>query len=158
MKSVAALCVAAAACGAAPAAPDAATCALALGGNFDETASSPAFCPTVAAGELDFTLPSSVLGSPIDAAIDLGAAPASGTYSSETVARWRLIAARSVGVDGACVYSAGDEVTPHGSFTLALTAIDQMTAHGTLDAILWVHAVTGTDCGGGDTETVHVSF
>jgi hypothetical protein len=157
MKSIAFLATLAA-CGSAPAAPDAATCTLALAGNFDEASSAPADCPTVAGGELDFTLPSSAIGSPIAVAIELGAAPATGTYSSETIAHWRLVAARSVGVDGACVYSAGDEVTPHGSFTLVLTSIDASAAHGTLDAILWVHALDSTDCGAGDTETVHVSF
>ena len=44
---------------------------------------------------------------------------ATGEYSSETLATWHAVGARSIS-DGACVYSAGDQVTPHGSFTLTL--------------------------------------
>ncbi|HTJ43435.1 MAG TPA: hypothetical protein VL463_15125 [Kofleriaceae bacterium] len=154
-----ALLLALVACTQAPAAPPA-TCALMFGGNFSETTHAASSCPTLTDGKLAFTLESSTLGNPFAISIDLGPAPAAGTYSSETTSSWLAIAARSIGQDGACTYSAGVEVVPHGHFTLELTSIDASatTAHGTLDATLFVHAGNGTDCGAGDTESIHVEF
>ena len=167
---VLAACAACAACGAcgaspAPSCPDGGpcngACPAALAGNFDETTSAPANCATFAPpATLTFSLPSRALGNPIAISIDLGGAAAAGTYSSDTIATWSAIVARSIGDDGACVYSAGDQVVPHGSFTLALASIDPAAgvAHGALDVTMFVHAVEGTDCGAADTETVHVEF
>ena len=137
--------------------PDATTCVATFGDNFADTTSSPAACATVTGGTLTFAIDSQALGSTLAIAIELGAAPAIGTYSSETIATWSTAAARSID-DGGCVYTAGDQVIPHGSFTLSLAAIDAGTAHGTLEVIQAVHALQGTDCGASDRETVDVVF
>ena len=89
--------------------------------------------------------------------IDLGPTPTAGELSSETLASWHAVGAKSI-ADGACVYSAGDLVTPHGSFTLTLTAVDAPAAHGTLEIVTYLHAVDSTSCGASDTETLDLVF
>ena len=139
------------------------TCAASFAGNFADEASGSAVCaaldqlPGSADQLLDFAIDSRVLGAQVIISVDLGTAPSTGEYSSETLASWHAVGARSL-QDGACVYSAGDQVTPHGSFTLSLTAIDEAAAHGTLVVTQYVHAVDEVDCGDADIETVDVVF
>lgn len=132
-------------------------CTATFSGGFADTTSSPAVCPMLAEGQLVLAIDSRVLGAEADVVFELGASPALGRYSSQTLATWHAVEARSLG-GGACVYSAGDSVTPHGSFTLELTAIGDGTAHGVLDVVQYVHAVDGTDCGPADLEMLHVEL
>lgn len=129
-------------------------CPASFSGNFADGSTDAANCARLA-GALQFTVPSQVIGAPLMISLDLGDAPAAGPYSSETVAHWSAVQARSIG-NGACVYSAGDEVVPAGSFTLSLT--DPAAPHGTLAVELTVHAVDGTRCGAGDQEHVEIVF
>lgn len=141
--------VALAACGD-NAAPE---CTAEFGGNFTDRVRAASACPTFEGGVLAFAVDSSVLGAQALAEFELGDAAPPGLYSSQTVASWHFVEARSIG-DGACVYSAGDQVTPHGSFTLDLYALD----HGRLTVDQYVHAVDGTDCGASDLEHILVEF
>ena len=140
-----------------------ATCTATFAGGFVDTTSSGAACAQVgkASGSddvlLGFAIDSRVLGAQATISIDLGVAPATGSYSSETLATWHAVEARSIN-DGACVYSAGSVVTPIGSFQLALAAVDGDSAHGSLSIVQYVHAVDGANCGPSDTETVDVAF
>ncbi len=129
-------------------------CPVTFAGNFAESTLSAGNCPTLSAS-LDFAIDSPLLGAKVMIELDLGANPPAGNYSSETVTSWHAIGARSIG-DGACVYSAGDQSTPTGSFALSLTAVDP--AHGTLDVLQTVQALAGTDCGAASTETIAVVF
>jgi hypothetical protein len=136
---------------------DAAVCAGAcpatFSGNFTDHSSVATNCATFDPA-LSLSISSLVIGSPLTVSLDLGA-PTTGAYSSETVQAWSAVQSRSIG-DGACVYSAGDQVVPHGSFTLQLD--DTAAPHGTLVLELDVHAVDGTVCGAGDVENVSVVF
>jgi len=145
------VCLALAACG-----DNAASeCSTAFDGSFTDRVRAASACPTLDAGELAFAVDSHVLGAQAIASFTLGDAVTAGRYSSQTVTSWHFVEARSVG-DGACVYSAGDEVTPHGSFTLVLDGVDP--AHGTLEVTQYVHAVDGTDCGPADLEYIRADF
>jgi hypothetical protein len=159
------LLLALAACGSDPVAtPDATPCADAalcagacpavFSGNFAdhslEATNCATFDPTLA-----MSITSPLIGSPLAISLDLGPAPSPGPYSSEFVPTWSAVQARSIG-NGACVYSAGDQVVPLGSFTLNLS--DATTPHGTLELELTVHAVDGTVCGAGDLESVSIVF
>ena len=152
-----ALALACAACGdnLAPPAPDAATgCTAAFAGNFAETSTATANCPTLAAtGTLAFALASAVIGATFAISIDLGPATAPGTYTSATVEDWSATATHRIG-DGACEYSAGGSAVPTGSFALTLDA----GPHGTLMVTQYVLTVPGTDCGDPDTERITVTF
>jgi hypothetical protein len=141
-----------------------APCTVTFTGNFAEQQTSPAACPALdldPGGDqlLALDVPSSTLGADLTIAIDLGPRPTPGTFSPATVSSWRAIAARSI-ADGGCVYSAGDEAVPTGSFALTLTAVDAAagTLHGALDVAQTVKALEGTDCGDGDEEQVHLDF
>ncbi|HEY1548030.1 MAG TPA: hypothetical protein VGG28_09420 [Kofleriaceae bacterium] len=124
-------------------------CEASFSGNFAETSYSAANCPTLGS-DLAFAIPSSTLGS--DLAVSIAVA-GPGTYSSETVATWTAVAARSIG-DGGCVYSAGSDIVPTGSFTLELQGSD----HGTLNLVLYVHALQSSNCGLASNEAVEVVF
>jgi hypothetical protein len=150
-------------CGSGAALPDAAcgdaalcadACPATFSGNFADHSLAAANCARLDPA-LELSIASPVIGAPLAISLDLGAAPAAGPYSSETVAHWSAVQARSIG-DGACVYSAGDEVVPIGSFTLDLA--DPVGPHGTLAVELTVHAVDGTRCGAGDREHVEIVF
>jgi hypothetical protein len=159
-----ALAAACAACGDDAGAVDAgAGCAANFTGAYADYASSPATCAMLstdsASGDqlLEFSIDSHTLGAEVMIEIDLGAAPATGPYTSETLGTWHAVEADSR-ADGGCVYSAGSEVVPNGNFALTLTALDTATAHGTLDVLQYVHALEGTDCGANDNESIHVAF
>lgn len=147
----------------ADAAGDAAVaCTAQFSGNFAETSSSPVDCATVMAGSdvaLGFAIESTTLVATVQVAIDLGATPSAGVYSSDTVQTWSAMAFQSIG-NGGCEYSAGSSATPTGSFTLALDAIDAAagTAHGTLDLVQYVLTFPGTNCGSASTESLAVTF
>jgi hypothetical protein len=125
-------------------------CEASFTGNFAETSYSAANCPTLGS-DLAFAIPSTTIGSDLAVSIAIGGP---GTYSSETVATWTAIAARSIG-DGGCVYSAGSDIVPTGSFTLDLASA---SPHGTLDLVLYVHALQASDCGTASNEAVEVVF
>jgi hypothetical protein len=88
--------------------------------------------------------------------IDLGATPAVGTLSSETVMNWSATGVASG--TAACGYEGGNEAVPTGSFTLTITDATTTVAHGTLDMTLYVHAPPATDCGASETEDAHFTF
>jgi hypothetical protein len=148
-----------AACGSHAAAPpdappaDAAPipCTATFSGNFAESSTGPANCPT---GMLTFSIPTHALGAPLDVKIEL-ASPTAGAYSSETVATWSARAVQLIG-NGICLYSAGNAVVPQGSFTLELDSVDP--AHGTLAITQYVLVYPETDCGDADTELVRIVF
>ncbi|HEY0249925.1 MAG TPA: hypothetical protein VGC41_00275 [Kofleriaceae bacterium] len=146
-----------AACGGTPSvAIDAATgCTATLDGNVTEAITLPEVCPTSNDGALQFSIPSMVIGEPIGVQLAVGATE--GMFSSETVTDWSGIAIRKVAPDGACIYRAGSDAVPRGSFTLSLGT------QSTLDMTLAVLARTTdqgdqTDCGAGSTEHLHVEF
>jgi hypothetical protein len=138
-------------------------CSALFSGSYRETIASAGACATLssAAGSSDvllgFALDSQVLGAQVMISFDLGPAPTVGSYSSETVASWVAVGAQSIG-NGACVYSAGDQVVPTGSFTLTLTALSAKTAHGNATVAEYVHADDGTNCGPADTELIQLVF
>ncbi|HEX4455847.1 MAG TPA: hypothetical protein VH143_33535 [Kofleriaceae bacterium] len=135
---------------------DASTCGTAceasFAGNFAETSYRDANCPS-AGSALTFAIPSATIGGDLAVSIAVGGP---GTYSSETVAAWTAVAARSIG-DGGCVYSAGSDIVPTGSFTLDLQA-GGSAPHGTLDLVLFVHALQASDCGPASNEAIEVVF
>ena len=164
MRAIAVIVACAAGCGDNLPATDAGSaCTATFAGGFDDTVSSPGSCAQIAIMDgsvdrlLELAIDSPVLGAQVSISIDLGPAPVPGEYSSEVIATWHAVEARSF-LDGACVYSAGDQITPNGSFALALTAIEATSAHGVLDIVQYVHAVDGTNCGPSDTETIRVTF
>ena len=148
--------------------PDAAIeCGASLRGNTADEVRGPKACAEVAAGVAEsegdvvvrFALPSTALASTVGIEIDVGAAPATGTYTPATSPRWSALAIREVG-SGACTYIAGSMQTPPGTFTLTLDRIDPAArvAHGALTATLSVLAYLGSDCGDIGTETVDIRF
>jgi hypothetical protein len=138
-------------------------CTAIFGGGFTETDNTASVCPTLGSATgssdllLDFTIDSRVLGAQMLVSIDLGPTPTTGEFSSETITSWHAVGARSIG-NGGCVYSAGDQVVPTGSFTLTLTAIEATTAHGSAAFEEYVHALDGTNCGPADVETLMLGF
>ena len=93
----------------------------------------------------------------VRATVDVGAEPAPGVVTSETAAAWDLVALSST---TSCTFQAGSDGVPSGSFTLTLTSVDAAsgTAHGTFDAVTYVHAPPTTDCGYDDVENVSIQF
>jgi len=159
-----------AACGGGTSAPpDAPTgCGVELSGNRDEATSSPASCPTLVPGVgateggtlLHFTIAARSLGGDLAIDIDLGPAPAPGSFASGTTELWSAMAVMEVPPGGACVFLAGNNTTPAGYFTLELATLDP---HGELSLELAVlprveDDGAQTDCGPGTTEAVHITF
>lgn len=135
-----------------PVAPDAFfACTATFSGNFSEVATTDTACATATDAQLVVTLPSQNLVAPL--AITLAIATGPGDFSSETTATWSAIATRMIGHD-TCVLDAGDQVVPHGSFTLHLTAAD----HGTLALDQPVRATIFSACGDTLGEHVEVAF
>jgi hypothetical protein len=140
--------------------PDAA-CTAQFEGDFAEMASAGS-CATVSidgSGDtvLDLAIPSATLAPGVAASFGLGASPAPGTYSSDSVTTWTARGVQTIGT-GACVYNAGATAVPQGNFAMILDAVDAASAHGSLSLTLWVLAYPGTDCGVDDTEQVQVRF
>jgi hypothetical protein len=148
--------------------PDAAAgCHVELAGNSVETTTSPASCPSLVPGVgatqggtiLHFTIAGTALGGDLAIDVDLGPAPAPGSYASGTTELWSAMAVKEV-PPGACVFLAGNNTTPAGYFTLALATLDP---HGELALELAVlprveDDGAQTDCGPGTTEDVHIAF
>jgi len=135
-------------------------CVATFAGNFAETAELAPGCATVSlAGAFALALPSMVLATTDEISIDLDAAPTIGNYSSETVRTWSAQATLRHGSD-VCIYLAGSSAVPPGSFTMAISEVDDArhTAHGTLVVQQNVLAGAETSCGAGTTEQVTVEF
>ncbi len=139
-------------------------CALELTGNVIEH--SIATCPILKPGtgdrEGDSILSATLgaFGTTLGVQLDLGAAPI-GDYSSASTLRWNALAIATEAGGGACVFSAGSDTVPSGSFTLHLTAVEPI--HGTLAMTLFVLPQTTeqgmqTDCGPGTTENLLLAF
>ncbi len=147
-------------------APDAAgVCSATFAGNFAETVVADACAAIVPDGvvvghaALELTIPSATLAATLTARLDLGSTmPSPGAYSSDTVATWNARAVEHIG-HGLCIYSAGDNVVPQGSFDLTIAALDDSGgATGAAQLVLYVLGSPLTYCGMGDNETVSVRF
>ncbi|MCE9577041.1 MAG: hypothetical protein K8W52_28095 [Deltaproteobacteria bacterium] len=155
-----------AACGG-TAAPDAGladgACVGTLSGNLAEPISAAECAALVREGDgqlaLRLDIPSAVAATTFGVEIELGPAPAVGAYGPATVTAWSALALRDA-APGTCVYRAGATAVPAGSFALTLDALDAgtLTAHGSLEVVLYVLAVTTANCGPGDTETISIAF
>lgn len=133
-------------------APDAfVACAATFTGNFSEVATTATACASATDAQLVVTLPATNLVAPL--AVTLAIATGPGDFSSETTATWSATATRMIGHD-TCVLDAGDQVVPHGSFTLHLTSAD----HGTLVLDQPVRATIFSACGTPLAEHVEVAF
>jgi hypothetical protein len=88
--------------------------------------------------------------------VPLGAAPSPGTFTSDTLENWSATAV--VRGDSTCIYSAGAASVPNGNLTVTLSSVSGEIAHGTLKAVLYVHAPVYTDCGPDDVEQIALSF
>jgi hypothetical protein len=113
-------------------------------------------------------------GSQILVNINVGATPASGDYSSETLVNWyasvdnrldsgmeAVEAAAFGGWSAQCVYIAGTSWVPSGSFVLHLDSVTTTgtpSAHGTLSLVTYAHAPAEGNCGSNETENVAVDF
>lgn len=136
-------------------------CTATFSGNFAETSVSPANCAVVASdtdsATLSFTIPVTTLDSSLAVSIGLGGAASVGNYTSQTAGSWLAIATQDIG-GRQCFYVAGSASAPHGSFTLAIDALDGGTAHGRLSILQYVLAGFMAKCGQLDTETVALEF
>lgn len=137
---------------AAPLGPDAfVACTGTFTGNFAEVATTATACATATDAQLTLAIPSTNLLAPLT--VTLAIAPAPGDFSSETTPMWSAIATRMINHD-TCVLDAGDQVVPHGSFTLHLASAD----HGTLVLDQPVRATMFSACGTTLAEHVEVAF
>jgi len=132
-------------------------CTTTLTGNLDETIESTSACATLRDGALSLEIASTTSGLSLAISIDLGASSSAGTYTPETVASWSAIGNRATADGGECVYAAGSDAVPAGSFTLDL-APSTDAPHGTLELVQFVQAEQDVDCGAGDDEMVAVAF
>ncbi|HEY0482167.1 MAG TPA: hypothetical protein VGD37_31825 [Kofleriaceae bacterium] len=136
-------------------------CTAAFTENFAETWTGPVNCAAVDAADghttLRLAIPSRTIRAPFEISLDLGAAPAPGTYSSQTLATpWSADALHELDMTS-CLYHAGTAAVPPGTFTLALDAIGTR-AHGKLDVVLYVLARPYTYCGETNIEHLAVTF
>ncbi len=126
--------------------PAAKECTTTFSGNF--TDSSTGTCPTLDT-VLRFSLPAPTINSAATGFIEVS----SPTLTSQsTPGDWSAVTTREPG----CVYAAGRGAVPSGTFELKLTST--RPPHGTLEIVQYVHALTMTDCGRGDTETIRLEF
>jgi hypothetical protein len=135
-------------------------CVATFAGNFAETVELAPGCAMVSTGgTIALALPSMVLATTDAISIDLGAPPTIGNFSSETVRSWSAQATVQHGSD-VCIYLAGSSAVPAGSFTMAISELDDArhTAHGTLVVQQNVLAGAETSCGAGSVEQVTVDF
>ena len=129
--------------------------------NFAETWTGLPGCAGLAQADgtttLRLSIPSQTLGAPLDIAIDLGATPAPGTYSSQSFATpWSADALHEFEMTS-CLYHAGAQSVPPGTFQLVLDTVDPR-AHGTLEVLLYVLSRPYTYCGETTTERVAITF
>lgn len=162
-----------AACGDNHAAPDAAVgnspeppCTAVFSENFTETWAGPVNCATVdTAGDdghttLRFAIPSRAIDAQFAISIDLGEAPAPGTYTAQNLATpWSADGLHEFEMTS-CLYHAGAATVPPSTFTLALDAIDAIAAHahGKLDVMLYVLSRPYTYCGETNIERLALTF
>ena len=131
-------------------------CIATFAGNFASSSESADSCPQVSGSNVAFAVASTELDAPLMISIELGHA-GSGAFSSETAPSWSALASRSTPA-GECVYSAGAQSVPTGSFAMTIASIDASSAHGELRVVQYVQAQPTVDCGSGDSETVDVQF
>ena len=136
-------------------------CGAVFSENFAETWTGLPGCADLAQSDghstLRMSIPSQTLAASLDIAIDLGAAPAPGTYTSESLATpWSADALHEFEMTS-CLYHAGAESVPPGTFQLVLDAVDPR-AHGTLDVMLYVLSRPYTYCGETNIERVAITF
>jgi hypothetical protein len=141
--------------------PTAPACAAVFRDNFAETWSGPPNCAGVELADghatLRMLIPSETIAADLAIAIDLGAAPAPGTYTSQNLATpWSANALHEFEMTS-CLYHAGNASVPPGTFRLVLDAIDQR-AHGSLELTLYVLGRPYTYCGETNIERVTVTF
>lgn len=147
MRPVLAVALALAACGPPLAAPK---CTAVFTGNVSDA--SEGACPTVQQ-DFAFTAEAPSAQARLTGKIALGAGLVPSTFTSQGFGgEWSALMTREPG----CVYAAGRDVVPTGSFRLVLTSISP--AHGTLALTQYVHALPGADCGRGDVQTVRLEF
>ena len=138
------------------------TCRARFHGNLADDSTGSGDCATLGSDGLAFSIAEPALAIPLAVAIGVGADPAVGLYSSETVQDWSVDSYErdTAGGGGACLYSAGGSATPPGSFTMTLTAVDAAAgvAHGSLSIAAWVLVFPGTHCGTDDMESIELTF
>lgn len=129
-------------------------CSAQFSGNFAESSSAAADCPTLADGALGFSVPVTQLQTTLAVTIALPAA-VTGELTSETVENWSALALQRIG-DGGCVYRAGATAIPEGSFTLRLDMAQPL--HGSLAIAASVLTLPNSECGGDDVENIGLKF
>jgi len=144
-----------------PDAPAEPACAAVFRDNFAETWTGPPNCAGVDTSDghatLRLAIPSQTIAANLAIAIDLGVAPAPGTYTSQNLATpWSADALHEFEMTS-CLYHAGAASVPPGTFRLELDAID-VRAHGSLELLLYVLGRPYTYCGETNIERVTVTF
>jgi hypothetical protein len=148
-------------------------CLLQYSGNYAGAVSEAAGCATVApattasAGTwvLAFNSTHAVTGGvDLGLVINLGAFPATGLYTSETIGGWQAVGSTLQ----TCRYSGGTMSIPGGNMTLNLASIPPPSgpgaspgsgvAHGTVHVEQFVQAPSGVNCGPGDIESFDLAF
>ena len=146
-------------------------CQLQYSGNYTGSVNDPAGCASIApataasAGTWVLTVNSHHAtegGVDLGLVVNLGAIPATGAYTSETIGGWQLVGTTLQ----TCRYSAGTLSVPSGNLTLNLSSVPAPVsaapasgvAHGTLHVEQFVQAPSGVNCGPGDTESVDLAF
>jgi len=137
-------------------------CSATFSGNFTDATQTLTNCPRIShdsAGTgwlFHFKLASPAAQTTDEGTIELGPTAAPTSLSEGTGSSWSSAATREPG----CVYSAGDEAVPTGSFNLTLTTVDTSKgeATGRLELRQFVHAQPMTDCGAGDEEVLTLEF
>ncbi|MFT3693065.1 MAG: hypothetical protein QM831_07980 [Kofleriaceae bacterium] len=98
--------------------------------------------------ELSFTDPAFVAPLAMSFAVTTA-----GDYTADTVAAWSVTTKTTIDHED-CLFVAGDQATPHGTFALHLEA----GPHGTLTVDEAVRATTFAQCGTPLTEHLEVTF
>lgn len=135
-------------------------CQFALAGDVSEVDTLDGGCSSLTPFDGGWTLAMQIAGASAkeNVSIDLGATPSPGVYTSDNIQTWSVAGASTQG----CVFSAGNESVPTGSFKLKLTRVDTdadaSAAHGVIDAIQAVQAPVGSTCAPGDFEEVEIVF
>ncbi|MFT3841789.1 MAG: hypothetical protein QM723_32665 [Myxococcaceae bacterium] len=138
------------------------TCTADFTGNFSDHTAALTNCPRISkdsTGEawvFHFKVASPAGQTTDEGTISLGANASATSLASGGGSVWATSATREPG----CVYSAGDQAVPTGSFQLTLDTVDTAKgdATGRLELRQYVHAQPMTDCGQGDEEVLVVDF
>ena len=124
-------------CGPAPT-----VCTAVFSGNFSDSSSGA--CPTLDGTTLRFRAEAPSVNSALAGMI--------ADVDRLGTGDWSAVLTREPG----CVYTAGRDATPRGTYVLTLTSTAPL--HGTLVLEQVVHALPMADCGRGDLETVRLAF